>query len=92
MNGKRSKLRVKFYRNKYLIGIYEDGEWLVGIYDNTRDLAKVNGMKLNTVSKALSQIFHKKRDKLYIDGKGYDVSFIELTDYDLKLFSERGLI
>ena len=80
----------KFYKKKYLIGVYEDDEWLVGLYDNTKDLAKVNGMRLDTAHSTISRIFHKKRDKLYIDGKAYDVSFIELTDYDLKILNERG--
>ena len=85
-------MKVKeFYKKKYLIGVYEDDEWLVGLYDNTRDLAKCNGMRLDTAHSTISRIFHKRRDKLYIDGKGYDVSFIELTDYDLEILSERGL-
>ena len=80
----------EFYKKKYLIGVYEDDEWLVGLYDNTRDLASANGIRLDTAHSTISRIFHNKRDKLYIDGKDYDVSFIELTDYELKLFSERG--
>ena len=80
----------EFYKKKYLIGVYEDDEWLVGLYDTTKDLAKANGMRLDTAHSTISRIFHKKRDKLYIDGKGYDVSFIELTEYDLKILNERG--
>ena len=84
-------MKVKeFYKKKYLIGVYEDDEWLVGLYDNTKELAKVNGMRLDTAHSTISRIFHNKRDKLYIDGKAYDVSFIELTDYDLKILNERG--
>ncbi len=86
-------MKVKeFYKKKYLIGIYEDDEWLVGLYDNTRDLAKAMGMKLDTARSAVSKISRNKQGKVYIDGKGYDIRLIELTDYDLEILCERGLI
>lgn len=84
-------MNIKFYKKKYLIALYEDDEWLVGLYDNTRDLAKAIEKKLDTTISIISRIFHNKTNKLFIDGKGYDVSFIELTDYDLEILSERGL-
>ena len=84
-------MKVKeFYKRNYMIAIYEDDEWLVGLYDNTKDLAKDIGMDINTAHSTVSRLFCNKRDKLYIDGKGYDVSFIELNDYDLKILNERG--
>ena len=80
----------EFYRKKYLIAVYEEDEWLVGLYDNTRDLAKGMGMKLETAHSAMSRLFRNKQTNLKIDGKRYDVSFIELTDYELEILSERG--
>ena len=86
-------MKVKdFYKKKYLIAVYQDDEWLVGLYDNTRDLAKGMGMKLDTAHSAMSRLFRNKQTHLKIDGKRYDVRFIKLSNYDLKLFSERGLI
>ena len=70
--------------------MYEDDEWLVGLYDNTKELANATGMDFISVSTRISRLFHNKRKKLYIDGKGYNVSFIELTDYDLQILNERG--
>ena len=82
---------VGFYKGKYLIGVYENDEWLIGLYDNTKDLAKDIGMNINTAHSTVSRLFRKKRDKLNIGGKRYDVKFIELSDYDLEILSERGL-
>ena len=82
---------VGFYKGKYLIGVYENDEWLYGLYDNTKDLAKDIGMNINTAHSTISRLFCNKRDKLNINGKRYDVKFIELSDYDLEILSERGL-
>ena len=82
---------VSFYKGKYLIGVYENDEWLIGLYDNTKDLAKDIGMNINTAYSTMSRLFNGKRDKLNINGKRYDVKFIELSDYDLEILNERGL-
>ena len=80
-----------FYKKKYLIAVYEDDEWLVGLYDNTRDLAKGMGMKLETAHSAMSRLFRNRQNHLKIDGKQYDVRFIKLSNHDLEILSERGL-
>lgn len=84
-------MEVSFYKKKYLIGVYENDEWLVGLYDNTKDLAKGIGMNINTAHSTVSRLFCGKRDKLNINGKRYDVKFIELNDYDLEILNERGV-
>ena len=91
MIDKRSKLRDKFYRNKYLIALYDDEEHLVAICDNAHEFKDF--LEIPTIETAysmLSKLFLEKIKSVYFRGDGLKVYFIPLSDYEIEILNERG--
>ncbi len=74
-----------FYRNKYLIALYDINDYPVDVYDNVVPMAKALNKGINTMYAILTRAFQKwtKGDCLYqliIDGKKCNVHFIEMEE------------
>lgn len=74
-----------FYRNKYLIALYDINDYPVGVYDNVVPMAKALNKSTNTMYASLTRAFQKwiKGDGLHqliIDGKKCNVHFIEMEE------------
>ena len=88
---KKCKIRDKFYRNKYLIALYDDMDRLVTICDNAHEFKGFLDIpKIETSYSILSKLFLQKIKSVYFRGKRLMVYFIPLSDYDLQILNERG--
>ena len=88
---KKCKIRDKFYRNKYLIALYDDINRLITICDNAHEFKDFLDIpKIETSYSLLSKLYLGKIKSVYFKGERLMVYFIPLTDYELKIFSERG--
>ena len=69
----------KFYKNKYLIGLYDMNGNLFRLFDNSNEFAIFMGRKNRDVLRDLGDKFINR--KLRYKGKWYNKVFIEESDY-----------
>lgn len=70
----------KFYKNKYLIGLYDMDGNLFRLFDNSFEFAKFMGRKNRDILKALGDKFINK--KIRYKGKWYNKVLIEENNYE----------
>lgn len=72
----REHKKRKFYKNHFLIALYDLEEQLVGVFDNVHELSKYSGKSVSTISSMLSP--RHLNAKLRINGKWYRKELIEI--------------
>lgn len=72
------KREVVYFRNKYLIALYDKDDWCVGVYDNVKDLA--NDFSLD--KKLNLQLQRSFRRALQTKSKwqGYNIFLIDIKE------------
>ena len=77
---KRGKRRDKFYRNKYLIALYDDVDRLITICDNAYEFKKFLDIPtIRSASSILSKLFLRKIKSVNFRGERLKVHFISLS-------------
>lgn len=72
----------KYYRNKYMIGIYgpvKDGEQLLGLCDTVKEFAEFMKIKETNARMILQHMFYRKNNYLKLNGQLCTVEFIEVA-------------
>ena len=79
-NDKRGKRRNKFYKNKYLIALYDDIDRLITICDNAYEFKDFLDIPTkNTSDSILSKIYLGKIKSVNFRGERLQVHFISLS-------------
>ena len=77
---KRGRQRDKFYRNKYLIALYDDVDRLVTICDNAYEFKDFLDIPtIETASSILSKLYLRKIKRVNFRGERLWVHFISLS-------------
>ena len=77
---KRGKKRDKFYRNKYLIALYDDIDRLITICDNAYEFKDFLDIPtIRTASTMLSKVYLGRIKKVNFRGERLKVHFISLS-------------
>ena len=80
VKGKRGKRRDKFYKNKYLIALYDDIDRLITICDNAYEFKEFLDIPMITTSYSmLSKIYLGKIKSVNFRGERLQVHFISLS-------------
>lgn len=86
---KRGKRRDKFYRNKYLIALYDDVDRLITICDNAYEFKEfLNIPTIRSSSSILSKLFLRKIKSVNFRGERLKVHFISLSKKEQELYKE----
>ena len=86
---KRGKRRDKFYRNKYLIALYDDVDRLVTICDNAYEFKEfLDVPTVRSASSILSKLFLRKIKSVNFRGERLKVHFISLSKQEQELYKE----
>ena len=77
-----------FYRDKYLICLYDDTDMILGVHDNAKEIATTYGVTRDNLYTTLSKIFRGSPVRLKLNDKLYHVVFIELTVDEMTMFKD----
>ena len=73
---KKNYKKQEFYKNRFLICLYDLDEQLVGVFDNVHELSKYCGKSVNGCQCCLTP--KKLHNKMRINGKWYRKELIEV--------------
>lgn len=70
----------QLYKNKYLIGLYndkEDDDSLIALFDNSREFATFLNISMPQACVTLKDIFEKKQETIWYCGRRCKIYFIK---------------
>lgn len=74
------KKKYQYYRNQYIIGIYEckeNDDSLIALCDNEREFAEFAGISFNDARVKLFFFFRNKHNKMRYKGRMCEIYFID---------------
>lgn len=74
----------RFYKNKYLIAIYDRDDDLVGLFDNVKDFATRYNFKYEYAFQKLRRVIKGKRKKFYYKNTSYTITLIPLDPKEIE--------
>lgn len=77
-----------YYKNKYLIALYDKDDFIFAVADNVYDLLELTSIPVNstTLNQMTSKIGHalaRKNKKIYINGKALFIHLIPVNEEEL---------
>ena len=80
-----------FYKNKFLIAIYNENDKLVAIYDNANDMALRAKRSLTAIQYLISSHIRNKHKVLWWNKERCQLYLIELSDEDKEEILKGGV-
>lgn len=79
--------RNGFYKNKFLLTVYDQEEKVIAVIDNPVELASLFNLPINKARAIVSYFFNGKQKHFYWNGRKFQLYFTELEPEDIVLFA-----